>query len=353
MPEKRYARLQVDADAIPDDDKPPQTGHTFNIWFLKWAGGDSSSRHAVLSKFRVNIKRDSGATRGVENKSPICLFFARGCCYKGRKCPFLHRLPQITDSRVKTQDCFGRDKTADYRDDMGGVGSLQRENRTLYITGAHMHDSVQAELHKQFSEFGSIDKIRVLHAKNCAFVSYRLEAEAQFAKEAMDAQTLDGKDVLTVKWANDDPNPHAQQSAKRELEEQAMETVKRLLGDEPVQKKSKLDSVSAIGFEAQEAGTSYEQPTSGNHSVEKNKTIHDKNSLNVSAEASNGILDLSRINALRKIRTSTNSHARPVESSREGKTTSTEGPKSNSEPFPQVPPKNTFLAGYSSEEDSD
>jgi hypothetical protein len=27
-------------------------------------------------------------------------------------------------------DCFGREKHADYRDDMGGVGSFGRQNRT-------------------------------------------------------------------------------------------------------------------------------------------------------------------------------------------------------------------------------
>ena len=30
---------------------------------------------------------------------------------------------------------------------------------------------------------------------------------AEFAKEAMTNQTLDGKEILTIKWANEDPNP--------------------------------------------------------------------------------------------------------------------------------------------------
>jgi len=30
---------------------------------------------------------------------------------------------------------------------------------------------------------------------------------AEFAKETMTNQTLDGNEMLTVKWANDDPNP--------------------------------------------------------------------------------------------------------------------------------------------------
>lgn len=237
MEPKQPARLQVDPESITDDDKPPQTGHTFNIWYLKWAGGDSSSRNYIKLKFKVNIKQDSGYTKGTEHVSPICLFFARGCCYRGKNCPYLHRLPSIQDRRIPTQDCFGRDKTTDYRDDMGGVGLLQRSNRTLYIGGLHMNDTIDEVISRHFLEFGSIEKVRVLYGKSCAFLTYKLEVEAQFAKEAMDAQSIDGEDVLSVKWANEDPNPNADDLGKRQLEESAMETVKKLLGNEKRRKK--------------------------------------------------------------------------------------------------------------------
>lgn len=232
----RPARLQVDADSIPDDDKPPQTGHTFNIWYLKWAGGDSSVRNTEKLKFRVDIKRDSGRTKA-DARSPICIFFARGYCYRGKRCPYHHRLPRPEDRRIPTQDCFGRDKSMHYRDDMAGVGLLSRVNRTLFVAGANMNDLVQETMSRQFLEFGAIDKIRVLPAKNCAFVTYRFEAEAQFAKEAMDAQTLDGKDVLSVRWANDDPDPNAQAENLRYLEEAAMKTVRALLDAEEAPRK--------------------------------------------------------------------------------------------------------------------
>lgn len=232
---EKPARLQVDPETIVDDDKPPQTGHTFNIWYLKWAGGDSSSRNYIKLRFRVNIKRDSGYTKASSN-SPICLFFARGCCYKGKKCSYLHRLPSELDFGIPTQDCFGRDKTADYKDDMSGVGLLSRTNRTLYVSGIHVSDDTDSILTRHFLEFGAIDKIKVLHGKGSAFVSFRLEAEAQFAKEAMDAQSLDGSEVLSVRWANEDPNPNAQEETKRVAEERAMEAVKRLLKKQKVQK---------------------------------------------------------------------------------------------------------------------
>lgn len=242
----RPARLQVNPDTITDDDKPPQTGHTFNVWFLNWAGGDLSARNSVQLKFRVNIQQDTGYTRGVDGKSPLCIFFAKGSCYKGEKCPLLHRLPRLGDARIPTQDCFGRDKTADYRDDMGGVGLLAKVNRSLFVGGINIKDNTHDVVSQQFSEFGQIDKVRVLPSKKCAFVSFRTEAEAQFAKEAMDAQSLDGKDVISVKWANDDPNPNALLLATQDMEELAMATVKRLLesqdSDETAQKRTKTHS---------------------------------------------------------------------------------------------------------------
>jgi hypothetical protein len=226
-PQSKPARLQVDPDTIPDDDKPPQTGTVFNIWFLKWSGGESSNRSYVNLKFRVNIAKDAGYTKAT--KGPLCLFFARGCCYRGKKCQYLHRLPLDTDYILPTQDCFGRDKTSEYNDDMDGVGSFNRTNRTLYVGGLHMNKDIENILTKHFLEFGDIEKIRVLHSKSCAFLTYRLESQAQFCKEAMQNQSLDGNEVLYIRWASEDPNPNAQKEEKRRLESIAIDTVKNLL----------------------------------------------------------------------------------------------------------------------------
>lgn len=222
------ARLQIDVDQIPDDDKPPQTGTAFNIWFMQWLGGDSRKSYVKLN-YRVNIKQDAGTTRAIDGKSPLCLFFARGCCYRGPKCPYLHRLPKDTDYIMPTQDCFGRDKTADYRDDMDGVGSFNKTNRTLFVGGLHISDKIDAKLKKQFLEFGDVERMRVLPAKACAFITFRTEPQAQFAKEAMQNQSLDENDVLVIRWANDDPNMEAQLEEKKRLEQLAIKTVRDLL----------------------------------------------------------------------------------------------------------------------------
>ncbi|KAG7665424.1 CWC2 [[Candida] subhashii] len=268
-PMSKPARLQVDPDTIPDDDKPPQSGNTFNIWYLKWSGGDSSSRSYTKSKFKVNIAKDTGYTRATR-PAPICLFFSRGCCYRGKKCPYFHRLPLETDSFPRTQDCFGRDKTADYRDDMDGVGSFNKVNRTLYVGGLHMKPGIEEIISKYFSEFGEIEKVKVLGNKSCAFVTMRLESQAQFVKEAMQNQSLGGNEVLYIRWASEDPNPQAQRAEKRRLEEIALSTVKNLLKESDVESSvSKKRKVTIIEPEEES------EPEKLEHQVKQIQTYAD------------------------------------------------------------------------------
>lgn len=239
---KKPARLQIDPETIPDDDKPPQTGTNFNIWFLKWSGGDSSNKNFTKSNFRVNIDKDCGYTKANDKNSLICLFFARGCCYLGKQCHYLHRIPNDFDYFIPTKDCFGRDKTSDYNDDMNGIGSFNKVNRTLYIGNLNTSSSQQQGINlenlitKNFQDFGEIEKIRVLHSKKCCFLTYKLESQAQFAKEAMQNQSLIGigvndNDILNIRWSNDDPNPDSQRQEKRKLEELTLNTITNLLND--------------------------------------------------------------------------------------------------------------------------
>ena len=110
------------------------------------------------------------------------LFHPKSGLYNtGRRheCNFLHRLPlpsrmssfhfipslilmrgpdQLLDH---SRDCFGREKHAEYRDDMGGVGSFNRSNRTLYI--GKMQESPDKNqtietLMRHFEEWGKIVK---------------------------------------------------------------------------------------------------------------------------------------------------------------------------------------------------
>jgi hypothetical protein len=161
---RRPARPQVDASTLKTGELPPQTGTVFNIWYNKWSGGDREDKY--LSKQRAagrcSIARDSGYTRA--DKVPgsfFCLFFARGLCPRGHECEYLHRLPTLHDLFNPNTDCFGRDKHADYRDDMGGVGSFMRQNRTLYVGRIHVSDDIEEVVARHFSEWGQIDRSKI------------------------------------------------------------------------------------------------------------------------------------------------------------------------------------------------
>lgn len=180
---------------------------------------------------------------------------------KGQDCEYLHRLPTIHDMFNPNIDCFGRDKHSDYRDDMGGVGSFMRQNRTIYVGRIHVSDDIEEIVARHFAEWGQIERTRVLNTRGVAFITYSNEANAQFAKEAMAHQSLDHSEILNVRWATQDPNPMAQAREARSIEEQAAEAVRRALPDEFVaeiegrdpeaRKRRKMES--SYGLEGYEA----------------------------------------------------------------------------------------------------
>jgi hypothetical protein len=245
---KRPARAQIDPSTMKSE-PPPQTGTIFNIWYNKWSGGDREDKYlsqtAAIS--RCNIANDSGYTKADKiNGSYFCLFFARGICPKGPECEYLHRLPGIHDMFNPNVDVFGRDKHSDYRDDMGGVGSFMRQNRTIYVGRIHVSEDIEEIVARHFAEWGQIERsesfpntvaesiangcaVRVLNTRGVAFITYSNEANAQFAKEAMAHQALDHSEILNVRWATADPNPMAQAREARRIEEQAAEAVRRAL----------------------------------------------------------------------------------------------------------------------------
>ncbi|GAA6024751.1 hypothetical protein JCM10207_008885 [Rhodosporidiobolus poonsookiae] len=245
----RPARQQVKPGQI-EKKAPEQTGQTYNLWYHKWAGGDKYDSYGAQEKSstRVNLKTDAGYTRADGDKTPyICLFFARGCCPYGVECTYLHRLPSPSHTLPDAAlDVFGREKHSAYRDDMGGVGSFNRQNRTLYIGRIRETRNTAEALEEQFSEFGEIERIRILTNRGVAFVTYTNELNAQFAKEAMMHQSLETDEVLNVRWATEDPNPAAAKAEHARLLKQGEAGIAKSLDPEFVQRIRELDELEGI-----------------------------------------------------------------------------------------------------------
>lgn len=61
----------------------------------------------------------------------------RGICHKGKECEYLHQLPTEYHEQLLTSDhtvdMFGRDKLPGSHTGTKGVGSYDRESKTLYV----------------------------------------------------------------------------------------------------------------------------------------------------------------------------------------------------------------------------
>ncbi|KAK4050093.1 Pre-mRNA-splicing factor [Microbotryomycetes sp. JL201] len=249
MVKRPPARKQVEVGQI-EKKMPEQSGTTLNIWYNKWAGGDKYDSYNAKEKSqtRVNIKKDSGWTKADGDKNPyLCMFFARGQCPYGHECSFLHRLPpkahELPDS---SRDVFGREKHSQYRDDMGGVGTFSRQNRTLYVGRITETRDTADVVERHFEEFGEIERIRVLTNRGVAFVTYVNELNAQFAKEAMMHQSLDNDEVLNVRWATEDPNPTAKKAEAKAIREQGEEGIASRLDPDFVRAVREMDELEGV-----------------------------------------------------------------------------------------------------------
>ncbi|KAI7905653.1 uncharacterized protein BX663DRAFT_500490 [Cokeromyces recurvatus] len=202
------ARVQVTKAQLEEylREKRPEGG-TYNIWHHRYSGLERDfHRHSVRPKFKVDIARDSGETLGSRNKNAyFCIYFAKGMCALGPKCPMWHRIPNESDLQETTVDCFGRDKFTEFRQDMGGVGGFMRENRTLYVGRIAINEDTEGAVVRQFGQFGPLEKVRILRGRGVAFVTYRSRSNAEFAREAMMNQSLENNEIMNVRWATADP----------------------------------------------------------------------------------------------------------------------------------------------------
>lgn len=93
---------------------------------------------------------------------------------------YLHRLPGTHNILAPNVDVFGRDKFSGYRDDMGGVGSFMRQNRTIYIGRIHVTDDIEEIVARHFAEWGKIERSKYsfyLHATSIvlSLANYELQ----------------------------------------------------------------------------------------------------------------------------------------------------------------------------------
>jgi hypothetical protein len=92
-------------------------------------------------------------------------------------------------------DVFGRERFDEHRDDLGGVGSMRSNTKTLYVGRIQPSPDMRTIVEKHFKAWGDIELVKALHDKGIAFVTYQCRLNAEFAKEAMANQSLDHNEV--------------------------------------------------------------------------------------------------------------------------------------------------------------
>jgi hypothetical protein len=238
----RPARKQISLPSGPSRSSSA-SAEPINLWTGKPLAGKrkqfgEQAAAPIAAQHRCCVSTDAGTTHAnfssSSSSSFICLHFARGECARGADCTYLHRVPCADDERQRpvTEDIFGRDRHATERQDMGGVGSFNRDNRTLYVAGFQRTTALQtdaqleAALRAEFEEWGAVRSVRLQALRLVAFVEYEMRVSAEFAKEAMHQQCLCGSNqVLNVRWSTEDPNPQARQRARTQREDAATEAI--------------------------------------------------------------------------------------------------------------------------------
>lgn len=188
---------------------------------------------------RCDPELDSGYTKADHSEkfsSYFCIHFSRGCCCEGANCKYYHRIPTYDEctSIDQSKDIFGRARFANHREDMAGIGSFLKESRTLYVSDFKILQGTQdnnAEMYeilfRHFGLWGDIEDINLLNGKGVAFIRYAHRCMAEFAKEAMNSEPLDNNEIITIKWANDDPNPQANERTNSDNEKAIQNTMAR------------------------------------------------------------------------------------------------------------------------------
>jgi hypothetical protein len=250
---KRPARQQV-----PDtrrDIAYIEGNYDYNIWYDKYLTDRKEEREKIPALNRCNPALDIGYTKAdLQEKEGayFCLYFAKGCCSEGVNCKYYHRVPTLEDCKKieNLRDVFGRARFATPRNDMGGVGTFTKECRTLHVTGIKMIDSANPMkemmriLYDGFSPFGEIEDINYISTKGIAFIRFSHRCSAEFAKEAMVDQYLIGEEILTIKWAYEDPNPMNKNRLQKEDENRFLHAYsKKKINMEKIKEKHKGEAL--------------------------------------------------------------------------------------------------------------
>ncbi|KAG9394538.1 RNA recognition motif [Carpediemonas membranifera] len=238
---EKPARPQISKEILkikrPDLEAEAYEG-LYNIWYHSRPGLDKEKDAVVKNVFRCDPARDVGRTQGDKLRPPIrfCVFFARGQCWRGEACEYLHRIPETHHQRhiPETKDCFGRPR---FGWNPSSAARL-KECRTLRVSNLPSHEpGLDKRLRYHFGLFGQFVQFNYISSMNVAFIEYKTRAQAEFAKEALTGNNVGGSEVLQIRFAIEPSKktPIHEQNAAEELRADIMAAMPTKALEAPVE----------------------------------------------------------------------------------------------------------------------
>jgi pre-mRNA-splicing factor RBM22/SLT11 len=121
----------------------------------------------------------------------ICVFYTRGECNRGSKCPYRHIKVDVNvnDEEVKKSNTGSNDPIA--QKILSGVMDTElpkppenKDIKTLFVGG--VVDTIsQDDLRNAVSSYGEVKKITTRYKQSCAFVTFSTRVGAELAMQAL------------------------------------------------------------------------------------------------------------------------------------------------------------------------
>mmetsp|Transcript_45368 Transcript_45368/g.89197 ORF Transcript_45368/g.89197 Transcript_45368/m.89197 type:complete len:363 (+) Transcript_45368:62-1150(+) len=164
--------------------------------------------HAQSSQILNKLSRRTPYYK--RNLAHICSFFARGACNRGALCPFRHEMPKegpLAKQNIKDR-YFGQndpvaEKMLSRHHDQKSAKPLEppadASISTLWVGGIDATVS-EGDLRQAFVAHGELNSVRLVVAKQCAFVTFvRRESAESAAKALYNSLTIKGT-PLRLAW---------------------------------------------------------------------------------------------------------------------------------------------------------
>lgn len=141
------------------------------------------------------------------NEARICSFFVKGCCKRGKECPYRHEMPQtgelanqnMKDRYYGVNDPVARKLMRGDKERNTLVPPEDESVATFFVGG--LEEGIEKEdLAGVFYPYGELKSVNLVPLKRCAFVTFVTRGDAERAGEALAGNLVVKGKKLKLMW---------------------------------------------------------------------------------------------------------------------------------------------------------